>query len=52
MALAEKLNLSVEEYLQGELRSEIKYEYINGEVYTMVGVKRAHDTITTNLIGF
>ncbi|MDT4332821.1 Uma2 family endonuclease [Methylomonas sp. MED-D] len=52
MALAEKLNLSVADYLQGELISEVKYEYINGEVYAMVGVKRAHDTVTTNLIAF
>lgn len=50
MALAEKLGVSVDDYLQGELHSELKYEYINGEVYAMVGVKRAHDTITTNLI--
>lgn len=52
MALAEKLHLSVEDYLQGELLSDIKYEFINGEVYAMVGVKRAHDTVTTNLIAF
>lgn len=52
MALAEKLHLSVADYLQGELLSEIKHEYINGEVYAMVGVKRAHDTVATNLIAF
>jgi Uma2 family endonuclease len=52
MALAETLKLSVTDYLQGELVSEVKYEYINGEVYAMVGVKRAHDTVTTNLIAF
>ena len=50
MVLAEKLNISVEDYLQGELLSEVKHEYINGEVYAMVGVKRAHDTVATNLI--
>ncbi|MDX8127795.1 Uma2 family endonuclease [Methylomonas sp. OY6] len=52
MALAEKLSISVADYLQGELVSDIKHEYINGEVYAMVGVKRAHDTVTTNLIAF
>ncbi len=52
MALAENLKLSATDYLQGELISEVKYEYINGEVYAMVGVKRAHDTVTTNLIAF
>lgn len=51
MVLAEKLNLSVEEYLQGELRSEIKYEYINGEVYAMSGAKRVHNIISMNLSG-
>ncbi len=50
MAVAENLKISVEEYLQGELVSDIRHEYINGEVYAMVGVKRAHDTIVTNLI--
>lgn len=50
MALAEQPNLSVADYLQGELLGDTKYEYINGEVYAMVGVKRAHGTIATNLI--
>lgn len=50
MTLAAKWPTSVEDYLQGELTSEVKYEYINGEVYAMVGVKRAHDTVNTNLI--
>ncbi|MDD2740075.1 MAG: hypothetical protein PHR94_14200 [Methylomonas lenta] len=27
-----------------------KYEYINGKVYAMVGVKPAHDVLSTNLI--
>jgi Uma2 family endonuclease len=52
MALAEKLKISVIDYLEGELVSNIKHEFINGEVYAMVGVKRAHDIVTTNLIAF
>lgn len=51
MALAERLNLSVADYLQGELVSEIKYEYINGEVYAMSGAKRAHNIVSMNLSG-
>lgn len=51
MALAEKLKTSVADYLQGELVSEIKYEYINGEVYAMSGAKRAHNIISMNLSG-
>lgn len=52
MALAEKLKISVEDYLKGELVSDIRHEYVNGEVYAMVGVKRTHDTIATNLIAY
>jgi Uma2 family endonuclease len=52
MGLAEKLNISVTDYLAGELVSDTRHEFINGDVYAMVGVKRAHDIITTNLIAF
>lgn len=37
-------------YLQSELTSLVKHEYVNGEVFAMVGVRRSHDTIMTNLI--
>lgn len=47
----EKLRTSVEDYLQGELVSDIKCEYINGEMYAMSGAKRSHNTISINLIG-
>jgi len=52
MALAEKRKIGVEEYLKGELVSDIRHEYVNGEAYAMVGVKRTHDTIATNLIAY
>lgn len=51
MALAEKLNITVDDYLQGELHSDIKYEYVNGEVWAMAGAKRAHNIISMNLSG-
>lgn len=51
MALAEELKISVDDYLQGELVSDIKYEYINGEVYAMSGAKRSHNIISMNLSG-
>lgn len=51
MALAEKLSISVADYLQGELVSDIKHEYINGEVYAMAGAKRSHNVISMNLAG-
>lgn len=47
---AEKLKISVEDYLQGELISDIKHEYINGEVYAMAGARRAHNIISMNLV--
>lgn len=41
--------LSAEDYLQLEAESPIKHEYINGEVYAMVGASDAHVTIAGNL---
>lgn len=37
------------EYLELERQSEIKHEYINGEIYAMSGVSRSHDQIVWNL---
>jgi hypothetical protein len=33
--------LTVEEYLKGELRAEVKHEFIAGEVFAMTGTSRA-----------
>lgn len=41
--------LSVEDYIEGELHSEVKYEYLAGEAYAMAGASRAHNIITCNL---
>jgi Uma2 family endonuclease len=41
--------ISPEEYLEGEKISEVKHEYIDGEVYAMAGASDAHVTITGNL---
>ena len=49
MNVAEKLKISVEDYLAGELISDIKYEYINGEVFAMAGARRAHNIISMTL---
>ena len=48
----EQLKMSVDDYLQGELISEIKHEYINGQVYAMAGAKRARNIISGNLFGY
>ncbi|WP_041740747.1 Uma2 family endonuclease [Calothrix sp. PCC 6303] len=42
-------HLSPQEYLEGEKISQIKHEYIDGEVYAMAGASDAHVTITGNL---
>lgn len=49
MALAEKLILSAEDYLRGETTAECKHEYLNGEVWAMVGASDAHVSIAGNL---
>lgn len=41
--------VSVEEYLKGELASDVRHEYVNGEVFAMVGASKAHNSICLNL---
>ena len=41
--------LSEAAYLQGELSSEIKHEYIDGAVYAMAGASKNHQRITGNV---
>jgi len=49
MTAAEKLNLiSVEDYLAGELASQIKHEYLGGFVYAMAGARNVHNIIAGN----
>ena len=46
MVLAKKYNLMSEQaYLDGELLSGIRHEYIEGEVYAMVGAHKYHNQI-------
>ena len=50
MSTASKSRLiSVEEYLQGELYSDIRHEYLAGEIYAMTGAKINHNCITMNV---
>jgi Uma2 family endonuclease len=49
-SLAEKLDyVSVEDYLAGERDSEIKHEYVDGQVYAMAGASVRHNLIGGNL---
>ncbi|MFO8040214.1 MAG: Uma2 family endonuclease, partial [Sodalinema sp.] len=41
--------LTPEEYLRLESTSEIKHEYLNGDVYAMAGASDSHVTIALNL---
>jgi Uma2 family endonuclease len=43
------VHLSVEDYLEGEKTSQVRHEYIAGQVYAMAGGSRAHNTISLNL---
>ena len=42
--------ITEEEYLKGELTSEIKHEYIDGYVYAMSGASKNHDRIALYLL--
>ncbi|MCY3866940.1 MAG: Uma2 family endonuclease [Chloroflexi bacterium] len=43
--------LTVEQYLALEAESEIKHEYIDGEIFPMPGGTLNHDTVIMNLTG-
>ncbi|KOR30519.1 hypothetical protein TI05_13835 [Achromatium sp. WMS3] len=50
MALhAKQCEISEEEYIQGELVSEIRHEYLSGDVHAMVGTSDRHNLIVGNL---
>ena len=44
-----KYAISVDEYLAGEQYSELRHEYIDGQVYAMTGASRAHGLIVNAL---
>jgi Uma2 family endonuclease len=50
LALKRNPFISEQEYLGGEKISEIKHEYIDGDVYAMAGTSENHNLISTNLI--
>lgn len=52
MGLAKLKNkISVTEYIEGENLSEIRHEYIYGEVYAMAGASDRHNIINGNIFG-
>jgi len=51
MSGARKINrMTVEEYLAGELDSQIKHEYLDGVIYSMVGARNSHNIIGANAL--
>lgn len=44
-------HISVEEYLQGELLSETKHQFIDGEVFAMAGASENHNLLALNIAG-
>lgn len=46
---APKRLISEQDYLQGQLTSEIRHEYIGGEIYATIGASDRHGPITGNL---
>ncbi|UKO96130.1 Uma2 family endonuclease [Nostoc sp. UHCC 0870] len=49
IALSDSVFLTPEAYLQLEEKSDIKHEYIDGQVYAMAGTTDTHNTIGLNL---
>lgn len=47
--VAIKHDISEEEYLQGELYSDVKHELIDGVAYAMAGVGKNHERIAVNI---
>lgn len=52
MGLAREIeSISIADYLEGEKRSEIRHEYVDGQVFAMAGASKRHNRIIQN-IGF
>lgn len=52
MSVKIKVNpLGVEEYLEGELHSEMKHELVGGQAYAMVGASNIHNLLALTVAG-
>ncbi|RKZ97374.1 MAG: Uma2 family endonuclease [Gammaproteobacteria bacterium] len=45
---AEKIGVT--DYLNSELKSDLKHEYMDGQVYAMAGASEQHNTISANIL--
>ena len=51
MTAAQRLALvSVDDYLAGELLSDVRHEYLAGRVYAMAGGRTVHNRVATNFL--
>ena len=50
-AAPKRLPITVDEYLRGELDSQVKHEYLGGFIYAMAGANNAHNRIASNVVG-
>ncbi|MFT4926051.1 MAG: Uma2 family endonuclease [Phenylobacterium sp.] len=50
MSTAKKLLITEQEYLDGEMISDIKHEFIDGQVYAMTGTSDDHNRISVNVL--
>lgn len=50
-ALRKYRYISEEDYLQGEETSEMRHEYLNGQVYAMAGASDKHNLVAGNAFG-
>jgi Uma2 family endonuclease len=50
LAQQEDPYISEQDYLEGEKISEIKHEYVDGQVYAMTGASKNHGRISVNLL--
>lgn len=49
MAVARKKNYTPEQYLKMEERSEVRHEFVNGEIFDMSGSSARHNNICGNI---
>ncbi|MEJ7846768.1 MAG: Uma2 family endonuclease [Pyrinomonadaceae bacterium] len=45
-----KLKISVADYLEGEKVAEYKHEYVDGEIFAMVGTSKSHNRVVGNVL--
>lgn len=49
MNFAHQYQITEQDYLHNELQSQIKHEFIDGELFAMVGASSAHNLISLNI---